>query len=279
VEDDPAVDIRSSGRIAIHASTNLEGGPLAGNISAAVYALAGDDDPDMVMNAITAHAGQDFAVNAINNSTQFPTVSGENLGVAPGLAGVSYGHGPQLLLFREDEAPSGPPTVWSEAGAIRFDAAGDLWLCITTGDPGTWTRLLREDTAAGRTVPITPFRALDSRAAGGRPSGSPAVPGQTQGPLHGGQAVTLDLAGAATIPATAAGVVGNLTVLTPSYNGYLRAAPSGTTVLPSAINFTKGATIANAFTSALGPNGLTITGSGGSSNTYQLVVDITAYIT
>ena len=173
-----------------------------------------------------------------------------------------------------------PPTaaLVAQPGSIYLDASCNVWLC-TKASPVTWTELLRQDTTAGRVVPITPFRALDTRAAGGRPSGSPAVPGQIQGPLHGGQAITLDLAGAATIPATATGVLGNLTVITPSYNGYLRAAPSGTTVLPSAINFTKGATIANAFTSALGPNGLTITGSGGSANTYQLVVDITAYIT
>ena len=149
-----------------------------------------------------------------------------------------------------------------------------------TGRPGTWTRLLREDTASGRTVPIPPIRAIDTRASGGRPTGSPAIPGQKTGPLKGGTSLTLDLAGIGPIPATATGVIGNLAAVTPSFSGYLAARPSGTTAITTSLNFPAGvAAIANAFTSQLGPAGLTITGSGTSANTYHLVVDITAYIT
>jgi hypothetical protein len=140
--------------------------------------------------------------------------------------------------------------------------------------------LLREDTATGRTVPIAPLRAIDTRAPGGRPTGSPAITGQKAGPLRGGTSVTLDLAGVDTIPPTATGVIGNLTVAGPSYNGYLVARPSGAQSATSSLNFPQGVTaIANAFTSQLGPAGLTISGSGTTANTYHLIVDITAYVT
>jgi hypothetical protein len=180
---------------------------------------------------------------------------------------------------------TGPPTSMPDglgqyrAGAISIDQTGELWLCVSEGAPGTWRRLLREDTTAGRVVPMDPMRALDTRATGGRPSGSPAITGQQAGPLHGGQAVTLDLAGAGAIPATASGVVGNLTVVKPDYSGYLIAIPSGSTSNSSALNFDTGEIVANSFTSALGPGGLTLRANGSSGRTYHLVVDITAYIT
>lgn len=62
---------------------------------------------------------------------------------------------------------------------MSVDAAADLWLCVEAGplvEPGTWTRLLREDSTSGRVVPITPVRVLDTRSAGGRSAGSPVVP-------------------------------------------------------------------------------------------------------
>ena len=130
----------------------------------------------------------------------------------------------------------------------------------------------------GRTVPIAPFRALDTRATGGRPAGSPAVPGQKKGPLKGGEAMTLDLAGVAPIPTTATGVVGNLIAITPNYTGYLRAAPSGSPLTATALSFAPGPNTGNAFTVGLGPDGVTLRGSGTVANTYHLVVDITAYM-
>jgi hypothetical protein len=193
---------------------------------------------------------------------------------------ASSGNGPALFLKPTES--SGPPVAsWDGIGAISVDPSGDLWLCVapTNDFSGTWTRLLREDTTAGRVVPIDPMRALDTRATGGRPSGSPAITGQKKGPLHGGEAVTLDLAGAGSIPATASGVVGNLTVVNPDFSGYLVAIPSGSTSQSSALNFDAGEVVANAFTSALGPNGLTLRANGSSGRVYHLVVDITAYIT
>jgi hypothetical protein len=156
-----------------------------------------------------------------------------------------------------------------------------LLVGLAPAPPPIWTRLLREDTTHGRTVPINPIRAIDTRAPGGRPAGAPAIPGQKAGPLKGGTSLTLDLAGIGPIPATATGVIGNLAAITPSFSGYLAARPSGAAgAITTSLNFPQGvAALANAFTRQLGPAGLTITGSGTSANTYHLVVDITACIT
>jgi hypothetical protein len=191
---------------------------------------------------------------------------------------ATSGGGIQLVLLPSQI--DGPGTNSSvDTGSISVDEHVDVWLCVQGGATPTWTRLLREDTASGRTVPIAPLRAIDTRAVGGRPPGSPAIPGQKAGPLVGGTSVTLDLAGIGPIPATATGVIGNLTVASPTYTGYLTARPSGTPGTTSSLNFPKGVTaIANAFTSQLGPAGLTITGSGTATSTYHLIVDITAYI-
>jgi hypothetical protein len=176
---------------------------------------------------------------------------------------------------------SGPPptaALVAKPGSMYVDTDCKIWLC-TNGSPATWTELLRNDTAAGRVIPITPFRALDTRATGGRPPGSPAVPGQVKGPIKGGQVVTLDLADVDPIPASASGVVGNLIAVTPNYTGFVRAAPSGQPFNATALSFAKGPNIGNAFTVRLGPVGVSFRPSGTASNTLHLVIDITAYIT
>lgn len=201
----------------------------------------------------------------------------------PALAASSDQDGVTLELT--PAARVGPPTTMPQglgeyrAGSVSVDQAGEVWLCVGAGAPGTWTRLLREDTGAGRTVPIPPTRVLDTRAPGGRPSGAPAVPGQVAGRRPGGSTTTLDLRGAGPIPSSANGVVGNLTVASPSYGGYLAVGPAGVATATSALNFTRGAIAANAFTSQINEGGLAIRGSGSPANAYHLIVDVTAYIT
>jgi len=109
--------------------------------------------------------------------------------------------------------------------------------------------------------------------------GAPVVPGQRKGPLHGGDSVTLDLAGVGAIPSTASGVVGNATVVTPDGGGFLRILPAGASVPASSFNFTDGVTVANGFTCGLTPAGLRAVAPISSSIRYHLVIDIAAYIT
>ena len=210
------------------------------------------------------------------SAVSVPAITALHTTGGPALGGLSDGGGPQLWLESLDADPAGPPGQ-GQRGFVKFDVNGDVWICIANGDH--WTRLLREDTTAGRVITISPFRALDTRATGGRPAGSPAVPGQKKGPLHGGEAITLDLAGVADIPAGSRGVVGNLTVVAPTGTGFLRAYAAGTSTTTSAVNFDAGGNTANAFTSAINPTGLRLVAPISSSITYHLVVDITAYIT
>lgn len=209
--------------------------------------------------------GSGVAVQA--TSEQGPAIASESL------------DGVTLRLQPADRV--GPPTdpISYLDGALSVDQNGDLWVCVAAGAPGTWTRLLREDDTRGRTIPITPIRVLDTRAAGGRPSGAPAVPGQIHGPINGGQVVTLDLAGIDAIPASASGLIGTASVLTPSSDGYVRLLPSGAAVPASTVNYTKAARVSTGFTSGLGPGGLSAVAPIGASATYHLVIDIAAYIT
>jgi hypothetical protein len=304
-----------------HLLRNLAGlgaAGAAGMVAAAPPAAAADGDPLILGQANTATAittidagsaaagldvqGSGFSVINVSGSggtlpihgitatgeasgvwgqSEAVGVFGRNTGMGPGIGGSSMGGGPQLWLAPTDGAPPGPPPGTSSAGYVRFDANGDLWLCIQDGTPGSWTRLLREDTAPGRVVPITPFRALDTRAPGGRPAGAPAIPGQVQGPLSGGGTTTLDLAGSAGIPATASGAVGNVSAVAPTYSGFLKVQPAGVAVLPSTLNFPAGVrALSNGFTCALSPTGLSVVPSPGSGgNTLHVVLDITAYIT
>jgi hypothetical protein len=105
------------------------------------------------------------------------------------------------------------------------------------------------------------------------------VPGQRKGPLKGSAPLTLDLAGVGPIPDSASAVVGNVTVTASSFSGYVTARPSDSSATTSTLNFTTGATVANAFTCKLGPGGVTFIAPAVSTAHYELIVDITAYIT
>ena len=253
---------------------------IAESSNSGVLAAAGPGG----LAGVEGHAGGSSGIGVAGFATEPGAIAmaALNQGAGPSLASQSDVDGVTLLLVPAErvgppeEMPAGLTTY--AIGSISLDEDGELWLCAASGAPGTWTRLLREDTAVGRTIPITPVRALDTRATSGRPPGSPVIPGQKKGPLKGGEAITLDLAGVSPIPASASGVLGNLTVVSPSYSGYLMAGPSGTTPTTSALNFTTGAIVANAFTSQLGPDGLTVRASGTASKTYELIVDLTAYI-
>ncbi len=233
----------------------------------------------LAANAISAEAGGGYALLGSNNSPGLPAIAGVNYGTGAGLGGVSEGGGPQLWLEPGHDSVPGPPGDRS-LGEIRLDILGDIWVCVETGPPSSWTRLLREDTTPGRVVPIAPFRALDTRAPGGRAPGAPVVPGQTQGPITAGTTVTLDLAGTAGIPPTASAVVGNVTAVGPTYTGYLADYPTGTAPGTSTLNFTAGTpALSNAFTGQLTASGFTVTIGPGEGGTLHLLVDITAYIT
>lgn len=86
---------------------------------------------------------------------------------------------------------TGVPTTGSwRAGDIvavqtAFGTSGELWVCVSSGNPGTW-RQLAGPTVAGGFVPIRPVRVYDSRWG--------VVPGVTTGILQPGTSRTISVA-------------------------------------------------------------------------------------
>jgi hypothetical protein len=132
------------------------------------------------------------------------------------------------------------------------DNNGDLYICVLSGSPGTWHKVLTVD--AGNTGIISllsaPIRLLDTRSGVGAPKGSWA-----SGSVHLLQ-VTGVLVGSIQVPNGAIGVVGNVTVVQPTGGGDLRLYP-GNAPLPgtSSINFASGQIIANGVIVGLNTSG------------------------
>ena len=112
--------------------------------------------------------------------------------------------------------------------------------------------------------PLTPYRLLDTRAAGGC--------------VQGGTSRALLVSGDFGVPATASSVQLNVTVTAPTAGGYLTAYPVGATrPTASNLNFVAGQTVANAVSVAVG--------NGGQVNLYvnagcaHVVVDLVGYHT
>jgi hypothetical protein len=115
--------------------------------------------------------------------------------------------------------------------------------------------------------PVKPTRLLDTRAAIG-------VPGS--GPL-GNVPITVQITGRDSIPASATGVIVNLTVTAPTKVGYVTIWPAGETMpVVSNINFVPGDTIANMSTLALSTTGaLNVFNNAG---TTHVIVDVVAWL-
>ena len=108
-------------------------------------------------------------------------------------------------------------------------------------------------------TPIAPFRAFDSRKAGGKLS--PNMPKAVQ------------VTGAAA-PAGTVAIAGNLTIVGPDRAGWAVIQPMPTPVVTSAVNFTAGQTVANGFVIGLSVDGVVYVSSIANAD---FLVDITGY--
>jgi hypothetical protein len=160
------------------------------------------------------------------------------------------------------------------------DANGILWIhsLIGTGQ-ARWRRVnsLRFDKADGTGGVFVPVRLVDSRN-----------PGPNQGPWGSNTTTTIQVAftpppappsGVPTIPPDAIGIVGNVTAVGYSQQGYLTLFPGGTTNPgTSSVNFLSGQyAVANAFALGLGATGA-LSIFVGSSGPSHVIIDITGYI-
>lgn len=146
----------------------------------------------------------------------------------------------------------GDPNASSVAhrfGEIVFDVNRNLWLCTSSGTPGTWTKIAGPATA-GAFHPVTPKRVWDTRFQGGQINGNQSrVISVADGRALG--AATVDQANLVPVGATA--VTFNLTLISRSNTGFLAVTPGDATSFEaSAINWTSNnATLANGTLSAL----------------------------
>lgn len=132
------------------------------------------------------------------------------------------------------------------------DNNGDLYICVVSGTPGTWHKVLT--VSSGNTGIISllsaPIRLLDTRSGIGAPKSSWA-----SGSVHTLQVTGVSIGGIQ-VPNGAIGVVGNVTVVQPTGGGDLRLYPASAP-LPgtSSINFASGQIIANGVIVGLDNNG------------------------
>src|SRR5579875_911160 len=135
---------------------------------------------------------------------------------------------------------TGAPTTGSyNVGEQIRDNAGDLYICVASGSPGTWRRVAAGTPGHSGSFNFLPepIRLLDTR------TGSPWTAGSTH---------TLQVTGVVvdgiSVPTGSVGVVGNVTVVGPTSSGDLRLFPGPALPPTSSINFAAGQTLANGVT-------------------------------
>jgi hypothetical protein len=157
--------------------------------------------------------------------------------------------------------------------------AGLLWAStgIGTGVDTEWKRMntVRTDSQQGDGVALTPYRAVDTRNTTVMTVGVP----RSFFPWAPFPAAT-------EISRKSVAVMGNLTITSPTFGGWVTIYPKGLSEpATSSINFSAGQTVANFFCVGLGTSGGDLgqftaiaRKSGAQAGTVQIIVDITAYI-
>jgi hypothetical protein len=158
-------------------------------------------------------------------------------------------------------APSAPsPTAAGVVGTIARDSAGVMWYCFAANQ---WMRLGGPG-LGGAVQFIAPARVYDSRNGAGK-----ILPTQNR---------DVDCtANASGVPATAKGVILNLTAANTTGLGNLAVYPDGSPApATSSINYTPGVNIANSTSSGCGPGAKIRVQCGGSTGC-DFIVDIVGF--
>ena len=159
-------------------------------------------------------------------------------------------------------------------GEIIFDINRDLWLCVGSGTPGTWTKIAGRD-AGGSFHPVSPKRVWDTRFQGGQIGANQSrLISVANGRVLG--EATVDQTNL--VPEGATAVTFNLTLLSRSNNGFLAVTPgSATSFEASTINWTSNnSVLANGTLSSLDNSRQLRLWTSGSGSAHA-IVDITGY--
>lgn len=214
---------------------------------------------------------QGLGVEAFNTfGTAFAAAS--ELGVAVQISG-----GLAAMLIMAGDATA-PPTRAAdyEAGTIDIDGNADLWLCVASGNPGTW-RKLGGPATAGAFHPIDPARVYDSRLPAFGPSRLAPNTSRVISVADGRDgAGNINVANV--VPAGATAVAFNITAASPTGPNYL-AVTAGDAVgfTTSTINFPGGFDAANGSTVRLDASRQIKVFCGDQPGLTDVIVDIVGY--
>ena len=156
----------------------------------------------------------------------------------------------------------GAPAAGSHAAGEQVrDSAGDMYICTTAGTPGTWRKMTAQapgfaNSGGSINLLATPIRLLDTRPGTSAPinNGFVRVAGNTTLALQITGTTVATPFGSLSVPAGSKGVIGNLTIIGPSGDGYAQVWPSGAPPTTSTINYgpvNANPAIANSFTCGL----------------------------
>jgi len=188
-------------------------------------------------------AGATLTVDTTNTGVDATAIRARSIGPL-GCPVVAEGGRAQLLLAG---TLIDPYTIEGDhtSGELLYDQDGNLWLCVSSGFPGSWRRLGGAD-SAGAFHAIAPSRVYDSR----RPTANRLSTGESRGVYVGDKVdnATGDPVQSDIVPARATAISYTLTVVgTQGSNGYLAVNPGNISeVSASTINWSApGLTLAN----------------------------------
>lgn len=175
-------------------------------------------------------------------------------------------------------SPKTPPAQRVDSHLVGEidNVAGDLWMCVAAGTPGTWKKLTGP-AVAGAFHAISPSRVYDSRSAAPNPGQLATGANRLVSVADKRDLVTGAVTTANVVPVGATAIFVNVTVADTVGSGFLAVNDGGNnTVAASAINWTAGQVLANGLAVPLnGSRQVTvIAGGGGSAN---FILDVSGY--
>ncbi len=172
-----------------------------------------------------------------------------------------------------------PPAGASVQGTIARDAAGNLWYCSTSGNPGSW-RTLGGPGAAGAFHAVVPARVYDSRVALPLPGALAAGANKTVSVADKRDLVSGAVVTAGYIPAGATAIACNITVAGTAGAGFLAVNPGGNVVVSAAtVNWSAGGQILNngVIVTLDGSRQVTVIAGGSAGAATDFIIDVTGY--
>lgn len=272
--------------IYVYANSNGDA-PLVGGVAGNLFLVrdapdTGVTDNDSQSPTFPAAVGG-YAFRSVKNGLYgYTRQSGYGVvgrGVGDLSVGVyAAGRKANVEMLPSGEAPA-TRTDAHNAGEMLIDANRDVWVCVTSGSPGTW-RKLTGPAAAGSFHALAPSRVYDSRV---------NVP--APGTLSAGANRTISVAakrdinsGAVTtdniVPAGATAIACNVTAVNTVAAGFLTLNPGGTTTTDGAtVNWSGAGQILNngVIVKLNDQRQVTIVCGGTAATRTDVVVDVTGY--